>query len=230
LKKDAKLSEAFLKTMSGGDTIVARQNYKSEIEFRAKYQTVFQSNYRPAFNSLDSGNRRRYLELPFDNVLKYDPEVEVDTGLRDRLINDKLIHEAVLAWIVEGAVEWRKNGLQIPQCVRAATEELFKQNDFLGDFWSECIRDDKDSDLPLATLWAVYEAWCDGASMEPVKARTFTKLLHERGLQSKSCWIEKKSVKAWPGIKLTKQAAASVETQEETEERLKANRSKMGAR
>jgi len=48
----------------------------------------FQTNYRPGFDSTDSGNKRRYLEIPFDNDLKLDPLVAFDSKLKIRMRQD----------------------------------------------------------------------------------------------------------------------------------------------
>jgi putative DNA primase/helicase len=139
---------------------------------------VFQSNHRPKFNSNDTGNRRRYLELPFDNALKDHPLVTLDTTLKQRLAEDPLVGQAVLAWIVGGSVAAHKDGLQIPECVRAATEELFQENDVLGEFWSDCVIADTDTKVPVKDLKEVYLAWCSGERSDPMSDREFTKYLH----------------------------------------------------
>jgi putative DNA primase/helicase len=81
IEKGNRVQESFLKQASGNDCIVARGMYKSERQFRPTFQFWFQTNYRPGFDSTDSGNRRRYIEIPFDNVLKNDPLVKFDKGL-----------------------------------------------------------------------------------------------------------------------------------------------------
>jgi P4 family phage/plasmid primase-like protien len=219
-ERGSKLQENFLKLASGNDTITARRLYGEEIEFEPTFQLVFQSNHRPEFNSNDTGNRRRYIEIPFDNVIADDPSLTLDTGLKKRLSDDPNVHQAVLAWIVAGCVAWKKDGLEIPECVKAATAELFRQNDLLGDFWLDCITEDKNSNLPVAVAQAVYLAWCREEGTQPVKDRTFTKLLNERGLKSKSAWIDGKNRKSWAGIKLTKIATGLIETPEEQEDRV----------
>ena len=85
-------------------------------------------------NHHDSNIYQQPIEIPFDNVIADDPSLTLDTGLKKRLSDDPNVHQAVLAWIVAGFIAWKKDGLQIPECVKAATAELFRQNDLLGEF------------------------------------------------------------------------------------------------
>src|SRR5206468_1339188 len=81
--------------------------------FRPTHQFWFQTNYRPGFDSTDSGNKRRYLELPFDNDLRLDPLVEFDSKLKIRMRQDEDFLKAVLNWAVAGCIEWYRDGLGI---------------------------------------------------------------------------------------------------------------------
>jgi putative DNA primase/helicase len=137
IEKGSRVQESFMKQASGNDALVARGLYQSEREFRPTHQFWFQSNYRPGFDSIDSGNKRRYIEIPFDNDLSADPLVKFDAKLKIRMRQDTEFLEAVLAWCVEGCIEWRERGLDIPESVTKATAQLFAHNDFLKDFLSE---------------------------------------------------------------------------------------------
>ena len=144
-----------MKQASGNDSLVARGLYQSEREFRPTHQFWFQSNYRPGFDSTDSGNKRRYVEIPFDNDLTTDPLVKFDGKLKITMRKDKDFLKAVLAWAVAGAVEWHQHGLQIPESVQAATAALFAHNDFLNDFVREmCVIESGESVLTVIFLLA----------------------------------------------------------------------------
>jgi len=199
----------------------------------ANFPNCFQSNERPKFNSTDTGNRRRYIEIPFDNVLKEDRLVKYDTGLKSRLAEDADVRKAVLAWIVAGCVEWRKSGLQIPPCVKAATEELFKQNDYLGQFFAECIVADAESKIKVADLRNVYIKHCHSLGEEPCKDRTFNQMISERGGIYKDSKFDGRNLKAWHGLKLSTAGEMLIETEQDhftrSQETIKALQSKNAA-
>ncbi len=215
--KNDRLQENFLKAVSGGDTIVGRALFKGEREIRPTFQFNLSSNRRPIFDANDTGNQRRWQEIPFDNKLADDPTITIDTNLKKSLADDVEFHEAVLAWIVEGCIEFKRDGLQIPDCVRGATTELFKQNDVLGEFWSDCMITDKQSDVPCAVLRSVYATWCFKEHVkDQMTDREFSTHLSERGIKSSSKWdgLKKNSTKVYAGVALTdfaKQLIASDE-------------------
>lgn len=203
IEKGSRLQESWMKQASGNDSLVARGLYQSEREFRPTHQFWFQTNYRPGFDSTDSGNKRRYIEIPFDNDLSTDPLVVFDPKLKIRMRQDKEFLKAVLAWAVAGAVEWHQKGLQIPESVDNATAALFAHNDFLSDFTNEMCVVDPGEKVPVKELWDVYKRWCEDQGEEPAQGRTFNRMMEERGFNRKQARVEGGvSVKAWHGIRL----------------------------
>ncbi len=202
IEKGSRVQESFMKQASGNDALVARGLYQGEREFRPSHQFWFQTNYRPGFDSTDSGNKRRYIEIPFDNDLSGDPLVKFDSKLKIRMRQDAGFLKAVLAWCVQGCIEWRLHGLDIPDSVKAATAQLFAHNDFLKDFLTEmCIADPKEK-VPVKDLWDAYKQWCEGQGEEPAQGRTFNRMMEERGFERKQARIYGVSGKAWSGIRL----------------------------
>lgn len=191
-----------MKQASGNDSLVARSLYQSEREFRPTHQFWFQTNYRPGFDSTDSGNKRRYIEIPFDNDLATDSLVTFDNTLKLRMRRDKTFLKAVLAWAVAGAVEWHQHGLQIPESVQAATTALFAHNDFLNDFLKEMCVVDAEEKVLVKELSDGYKCWCEGQGEEPAQGRTFNHMMEERGFVRKQARVNGVSGKAWIGIRL----------------------------
>jgi putative DNA primase/helicase len=202
IEKGNRLQESFMKQASGNDAIVARGLYQGEREFRPTHQFWFQTNYRPGFDSTDSGNKRRYIEIPFDNDLSLDPLVTFDSKLKIRMRQDAGFLKAVLAWCVEGCIAWRLHGLDIPESVKAATADLFGHNDFLKNFITEmCVRD-PNKRVSVKELSDTYKKWCEDQGEEPAQGRTFNRMMEERGFQRWQARIDGVSGKAWIGIRL----------------------------
>jgi putative DNA primase/helicase len=176
--------------------------YQSEREFRPTHQFWFQSNYRPGFDSTDSGNKRRYIEIPFDNDLSTDPLVTFDGKLKIQMRQNPAFLEAVLAWCVQGCMEWREHGLNIPESVEAATAALFAHNDFLREFLTKMCVVQPNERVPVKELWDAYKEWCEGQGEEPAQGRTFNRVLEERGFERKQARIRGIGGKAWTGIRL----------------------------
>jgi P4 family phage/plasmid primase-like protien len=202
IEKGSRVQESFMKQASGNDALVARGLYQSEREFRPTHQFWFQTNYRPGFDSTDSGNKRRYVEIPFDNDLSIDPLVKFDSKLKIRMRQDASFLQAILSWTVQGCIEWRQFGLGIPASVTAATADLFAHNDFLKDFLTEMCVAEPNEKVRVKELWDAYKSWCEGQGEDPAHGRIFNRMMEERGFERKQARVHGLNGKAWNGIRL----------------------------
>jgi putative DNA primase/helicase len=107
-----------LKSLTGGETITARRLYRDPIEFRPEFSLVLAANERPAIPADDSAAWRRIRLVPFDNVVP--PDARSPT-LKDKLVNDHDERAGVLAWIVQGAIDWYRDGLGTCRAIDGAT-------------------------------------------------------------------------------------------------------------
>lgn len=222
--KHSRVDEALLKRLSGGDKLVARELYKAERQFGLNCQMVFQTNQQPGFDSTDSGNQRRYLEIPFDNKIP-----NPDPQRKQQLEKDTDALKAMLAWAVAGSAEYQANvrlvnqglmvdALQPPPCVLVATKTLFDHNDYLSEFFADCLVIDPLATTPVKTMSDVFKMWCVKNDHDlPKKAQTFNKMLKERNL--KYAWMTGGEVRAWHGARLTKHGERLIEPYEETVKR-----------
>lgn len=229
LEKGARVQESFMKSFTGNDLIVARHLWKGEEEFRSQAQPWFQTNHRIGFDSTDGGNTRRYLEIPFDNVLQ---ATEMDKSLKFRVRQDQEIHKAILAWIVEGCKRWKQQGFVVPASVRDATDQLFETNDFLSGFLADCCERGLGKTEVISDLRNAYEMWCYEQEIEPAKGKTFKDMLEERGLHQKTDGVKtdlgkSTTVRQWHGLTLNKDWKAKAKEwkaraeQRQEEERIK---------
>jgi P4 family phage/plasmid primase-like protien len=198
-KKGDKLNQGFLKLVSGGDKVVARRMYGEEREFVNRAQIIFQSNHRPEINAFDTGNNRRYIEIPFDNPI---PRANVDHGYKKRMTEDPQVLQAVLAWIVAGCIKWHRDGL--PKCasVDAATAQFFKEMDVMFEFVDDTLIVEDDVFVTVNDMNQAYIRWCMTNGVDGKKNEEFKKLMTERGLVYKNHRVDGAVIKVWSGARL----------------------------
>ena len=114
-----KLDEALVKKLTGGDTLVARGMYARDgVEFMPTFVIWLGSNYRPTVHDDDDAVWQRVRQVPFE---------QQHTGeARDETLKGYLQSEAraaVLAWLVEGALAYQKEGLAAPDAVTTLTDD-----------------------------------------------------------------------------------------------------------
>ena len=128
------LREADVKSMSGGDKIVARVPYGTEsIEFYPSWVAFMPTNHLPIVRNDDHGIWRRIVAIPF--MRKFDE----DTAIRKDPLRKAKIEaetEGVLAWCIQGALIYQREGIVFPKKVREAKDEYREKMDVLSEWLS----------------------------------------------------------------------------------------------
>ncbi|QIK74108.1 DNA primase family protein [Nocardioides piscis] len=156
-----------LKDLLGTPTITARAIARDNVTWDATHSLFLTTNYAPRIDEVDHGTWRRLamVRFPYTYVTtpQKDEERRGDPHLRDRL-RDGLQgqHEAVLAWIVEGAVRWYSADRRIPTPpvqVFTDTRKWRGEADMVFAFVEECIEFDSDAMVTTTDLLAQFNDW-----------------------------------------------------------------------
>ncbi|HEX03559.1 MAG TPA: hypothetical protein ENH10_00160, partial [Bacteroidetes bacterium] len=115
-----KLAEGLIKSITGGDQITARFLFREAFEFLPEFKLWLVANDAPDVKAGDDAMWRRILRVPFEQVV---PKAKRDPQIKAQLRNPEIAGPAILAWAVQGCLDWQKKGLQIPASVTNATEE-----------------------------------------------------------------------------------------------------------
>ncbi len=124
--------------MTGGDPISARFLRKEFFSFVPEFKLFFAANHKPEVSGTDPGTWRRVRLIPFTQrwfAQDEKGEPKRDETLGPRLKRDEL--PGILAWAVQGCLDWQTTGLLSPDLVLAATQEYRSESDSLGRFLIE---------------------------------------------------------------------------------------------
>lgn len=151
-----------LKKLAGTERITARKMRQDNVSFPATHTLFVNTNYPPAVGETDDGTWRRLLLVTFPYRFTNEPEGELDRqgdpGLRYRLkAGAEGQHEAVLAWLVEGALAWyagRREMPAVPASVAADTAEWRGRTDHIAAFWFDHLDPD-----PTTYIYAGHLIW-----------------------------------------------------------------------
>ncbi len=191
VNKKQRLDEAKIKKMTGGDTITARFLRKDFVEFQAEFKILMAVNTLPEV-SADDAIFRRIRVVPFDARFEAD---ELNKDLQAELLQER---EAILAWAVEGAVKWYKEGLPHCQKVKDATKIYKKTADILQRFLKQTVSFDPAYKIAIAELYDTYKAWAAENSEIDFTKRDFGDLMRIKNFaQGKSG-----STRYWKGLDL----------------------------
>lgn len=191
LERGAKLSEAIIKRLTGGETITARRLYERPIEFKPTGTLWMTTNYMPTISGTDNGIWRRIIAIPMTaRITKKDPH------LLDKLMTER---DGILHKIIEGALEYQAHGLQIPKICQEAKSDYQEDMDTVGQFLEDTmIVTGKDSDrVSNKQLKETFMQWNDdfGSALTITGVR---KELKQRGFKG----FNNHGVRGYRGLKL----------------------------
>ena len=171
-------SEAKIKALTGGDKIAARFMRQDFFEFTPQFKLMIAGNHKPSLRSVDDAIRRRIHLIPFT--------VTIPPEQRDQELTEKLKAEwpGILAWAIEGCLEWKETGLVPPEIVRMATDEYLAGEDALKLWLEECTEDANEWAFERkANLFASWKTWAERAGEYPGTQKRLTQNLEGRGFE-----------------------------------------------
>lgn len=174
-----RLSESFVKQITGGEPVLARFLRQEFFEFIPNFKVFFTTNHKPIIGGLDEGIWRRVKLIPFN--------LNLPSHLRDKKLPEKLSLEmpGILNWAVEGCIKWQHSGLKEPRVVAEATGNYKHDMDILGPFLSECCyvkKDDENIKIEAKELYQVYDRFTYQNGDTAVKnSRSFNRMLETKG-------------------------------------------------
>lgn len=178
--RGAAFNAEIVKTLTGGDTIVAAFKYRDEFEYKPQFKLWLAANDRPTLDSDDDALRRRIRLIPFTQVV---PEDHRDPKLKRALTNDRTELAAIIAWAVEGCLAWQRDGLREPETVTTATDAYFADNDPLADWLEDCCTLDLNGKATRADVRRSYEHHCRLHGTDPISPHDLARALRARGIR-----------------------------------------------
>jgi putative DNA primase/helicase len=171
-----RLNESLVKTLTGDETVTARFLHAEFFEFKPAFKLWLAANHKPVIRGTDNAIWDRIRLIPFTVSI---PIEERDKGLQAALLAEL---PGILAWAVQGAVEWARNGLGTPIGVRLATEGYRHESDTLGAFLEDCCELNPMWEETSSKLYSTYATWCSTGGEYQITQTAFGRLLEERGI------------------------------------------------
>ena len=198
VEKGRRIAEGLIKSITGGDVVTARRLYQESVTFKPAFTLFLVANDAPRADDEDTGLWRRVVRVPFDHVV---PKERRDPKIKAQLCDVKISGPAILAWLVRGALEWQRIGLEIPEVIEAATAAYRDAQDPLADFFADECSFKAKAWTPRDALRKAYEAWAKKAGGRfPITPRTMADRLRRReGIKE----VRRGGERGWLGVALT---------------------------
>lgn len=169
-----------IKTLSGGDTITARNLYERPTTFAPTHTIFLATNPLPIVPANDDALWRRLILLNFRLSFVDPSEMRGTPDERpiDKDLGGKLKAEApgILAALVRGYQDYQRDGLNVPDSVRAA-RDAYRLSEGLDAYLAERVNVRPGATVMAAELYQDYVTWCAVHQVKPKSATAFGKLM-----------------------------------------------------
>jgi putative DNA primase/helicase len=150
-----RLAEAKIKRMTGDEAVTGEFKYQEQFSYVPTYKIWLVTNAKPKVVGTDNAIWDRTHLIPFN---RYFSENERDPNLGEKLKSES---SGVLNWVIEGCLEWQKQTLNVPPCVREATNEYRAEQDVLRHFIEDRCLVGTDRWAGKQPMYDAYKAWAE---------------------------------------------------------------------
>ena len=189
-----KWDAASVKTLTGGDRLSARWMYSNPVTWSPTHTAVLSTNELPTVDAGDRAFWDRMVIVPFRQRFSPTPDFSRGEKLEDARIADRIMasdreRSAVLEWLVDGVIQFRKNiaengdGMRKPAQVLTAVHEAERDSNPFTEWARETFYEDATAPADYAVNGAVIHAlWIRyrgsiGATQAPHRVAQARKML-----------------------------------------------------
>jgi putative DNA primase/helicase len=175
--------EGLIKSLTGGEPMLTRANFKDFFEFRPDFKLVLSGNHKPEISGVDHGIWRRMYLVPWP-VKIAKSEKRAMSEVMAELWPER---SGMLNWLIAGTLDYLNGGLQAPQEVIDATAAYQEEMDPVGAFVSMCVvsvlpgPDGRVETVSARAMFDAFVSWADVNAVRPWKEKSFATAMTEKG-------------------------------------------------
>jgi putative DNA primase/helicase len=154
-----KWAEAKIKQLTGGDDVTARFMRQDFFTFTPKFTLIIAGNHKPSIRTVDEAMRRRLHLVPFDVTIAKDKR---DPDLAEKLEAEQ---SGIMQWMIEGVMEYNRQGLNPPKSVLDATETYFEDENTIQQWIADCCETGPDYWEPPKMLFNSWKQYASEANL-----------------------------------------------------------------
>src|SRR5208282_1322593 len=170
-------SEPRINQFTGGDAVTANFMRQDLYTYQPQLKLLVIGNHKPKLKTVNDAARRRFLIAPFVHKPK-----QPDSTLGDKL---RVEYPGILRWMIEGCLDWQKNGLIRPEVIDKTTADYFEEQDLFGRWIQEECVSGAGMKGVSSELYDSWRAFAIKNGEEPGSSTSFGPKLVERGYQKK---------------------------------------------
>ena len=167
------LNAAQVKSMTGNDTLNARFLHENSFDFQPQFKIYMNTNYLPVITDMTLFSSGRIMIIPFERHFE---ENQQDKTLKQTFVAPEN-QSAILNWLLEGYCAVKREGLNLPESVRFATERYRHESDKVGLFIEDEMEPISNAEERTSAVYDRYKKWCDANGCFAENTRNFKQIL-----------------------------------------------------
>lgn len=177
--KNLPLDVAFVKALTGGDTIAIRKLYSDYEDFINNGVFMMHTNYLPKVDDNTIFTSKRIIVIPFDKHLEPN---NIDTNMLEKLTNESAKSE-LLNMVVRAIKNNKGRSIKDnqPKRVKATTQHYMTKGDVFGLFAKTYIIKEQSEWLRTERIVRRYNKWAETKGFESLSSKAITSELKNRG-------------------------------------------------
>lgn len=188
--KDVELDGGFVKQMTGTDALSARPSHaRNNVDWYPTHTVFLITNDKPTIDGDDRALWNRIVPIEFKMTFVEQPteqnELQINKYLQEEILATE--KSGILAWLLRGYLDWKKNGLNLPQCIIDDKASYYADEDVIGQFITEATdTSDKTAETKSSYLFRMFKTWCYANDIEiKYSQKSFPKALEKHGFRRK---------------------------------------------
>lgn len=166
------IREALVKKLTGGgEEISARGLYQGMVDFVPVFSAMMSGNGYPKVEGTNHGIWRRIAVLHWPVTIPENEQRELNQVLDEF----RPEYPGILNWLIDGALTYLRDGLVLPDEVKAATQTMRESQDPTALFCSACVAVAPGETVLGAELYDAYTAFCAANGIHAVHLTSFGK-------------------------------------------------------
>ena len=178
LEERRTIAEARVNYLTGGDRLTAREMHGRRFDFDPSHTLMLVTNNLPRIPCGSRAIWRRIKVVPFDVTIRDGERIEDYAELLYALHG-----QAILAWLVEGAVDFYHGGLGTCDAIERATGTYREREDTFAHFLDECTIEATGAKTSVKDLLRVWRSWATDVRVLIGRNQDFVDDLLSRGLE-----------------------------------------------
>jgi putative DNA primase/helicase len=168
------------KLLTGGGTLTARLLNQNPITFTPQHLLCLITNFKPRAPINDHALWNRLLLINFGISFVNNP-VHLWQKKRDKYLFDKLKEEksGILSWLIRGALDWQRQGLDVPRHIENTTESYQQEEDDFSGFVNMFEVSQSVAGMEAKDIYREYVNWASIEGIKPLGKINFGRRFNE---------------------------------------------------